>query len=143
RFNGALLGHGGTYAASGDHHGNIYVRAGIEADGTVNNATADVWFQGGSTTEDNEGGFNIAQLGHGGHSAAGNHGLVTETITVMSGRDITFQAGDDNYAYTQLGNGGFASRGDHGGDIQIFAERDIRFAASQFPASTPLGSGLR
>src|SRR5690606_18593228 len=140
RFHYAMLGNGG-YATYGDHHGNITVRAGIDADGTVNNANADVYFAGGQSYEDDFGGINFALLGNGGRTARGNIGLETETISVMAGRDVVFEAGEDNGSFAQIGNGGQDSDGDHLGDIQVYAERNVTFKASQLDGLATPGNG--
>lgn len=140
RFHYAQLGHGG-YSTYGDHHGNITVRAGIEADGTVNNLNADVYFAGGQSYQDDFGGINFALLGNGGRTARGNIGLATETISVMAGRDVVFEAGEDNGSFAQIGNGGQDSDGDHLGNIQVYAERNVTFKASQLDGLATPGNG--
>ncbi|MCG8599393.1 MAG: filamentous hemagglutinin N-terminal domain-containing protein, partial [Verrucomicrobiales bacterium] len=142
----AQIGHGGAQA-QGDHNGSIEVRAGIAADRTGADATANVLFAaGGGTTDDWADNNNYAQIGHGGRmdgnsaSSSGNFGLATDTITVMSGGDVQLLGGNGVNNYAQIGNGGMNARGDHSGDIQIFAENNFVAQGSQFRQDGSTGS---
>ncbi|MEX2580466.1 MAG: hypothetical protein WD342_15515, partial [Verrucomicrobiales bacterium] len=149
RIHYAQLGHGG-YSAAGNHWGDIEVRAGIERNLTVLDPDARIYFAAGSATSNQfDDHSNYVQLGHGGRAALGDHGLrdgdnnALDTISVMSGGDITFtaEAGGVN-SYAMLGNGGYGTRGDHAANIQVFAEGSILFTGGMVPPNPELGGGV-
>ncbi|MCB1090125.1 MAG: hypothetical protein KDL87_01245, partial [Verrucomicrobiae bacterium] len=149
------LGHGG-YHASGDHHGNITVLAGVQADKTVTNSNADVYFAaGGAGSSEWADIRSFAHLGHGGYNAsAGELGRDGEIITVMAGRDVIAEAGVGTGNYAQIGHGGtFTDRNTANldapvgvdtvrGDLNIFANRDVKAIGAMFADNPALGSGL-
>lgn len=126
RLHYAQLGHGG-YSSEGNHYGNIDVRAGVAADGTLLNAASEVRFSGGASDDNTLETYNYAQLGHGGAFARGNHGWgdhdgdgqADGNITVLSGGDIRLTGGkffdsttttgrdESRRSYVQVGHGGF------------------------------------
>ncbi|MGD9635342.1 MAG: beta strand repeat-containing protein, partial [Pirellulales bacterium] len=150
------LGHGG-YHASGDHSGNIDVRGGVNASGTVNNASADVYFAaGGPGTSEWNDIRSYAQLGHGGYNAsAGELGRTGEIITVVAGRDVIAQGGLGTGNYVLIGHGGsFSDRNAANldspvgvdvvrGEIQLSAGRDVKVLAGDYPDDPALGQGIK
>jgi filamentous hemagglutinin family protein len=141
----AQLGHGGA-SSHGNHYGDITVQAGISSNLVVGSkGDGDILFASGGGS-DNEWAdvATYAQLGHGGRGTYGNFGLrdaggnPLNTISVMAGRDITFTAADASpSAFALLGMGGYDARGDHFSNIQVFAERNIRFVGGNRYSGTP------
>jgi fibronectin-binding autotransporter adhesin len=141
----AQLGHGGV-SSHGNHYGDITVQAGISSNLVLGSkGDGDILFASGGGS-DNEWAdvATYAQLGHGGRGTYGNFGLrdvggnPLNTISVMAGRDITFTAADASpSAYALLGLGGYDSRGDHFSNIQVFAERNVRFVGGNRYSGTP------
>lgn len=140
RFQFAQIGHGG-YASNGNHFGNITVEA-----------LDDITFTGGIDGSANAGSTtggdiaSYAQIGHGGRGVEGNLGArdgggnPTNTTRVVSGGDILFQGGVGQENYAQLGNGGRLSRGDHAANLQVYAEGNVSFMASQADHLTGVGT---
>ena len=135
--NYAQLGNGG-FSTSGDHSGEIVVRA-----------AGDVILTGGMTATTATGTLvsrttNYAQIGHGGNAALGNH---SGGVTVSAGSNgafsdasssalnfvgdptggLNFTGGTATDTYVQLGHGGRTARGDHSGDITVDTIGDIAF----------------
>ncbi|MGB3117262.1 MAG: hypothetical protein WBE58_00455, partial [Verrucomicrobiales bacterium] len=156
QYNYTQLGHGG-YHASGDHSGNIDVRAGVNASGTVNNASADVYFAaGGPGTSEWNDIRSYAQLGHGGYnSSAGELGRAGESINVVAGRDVIVQGGLGVGNYAQIGHGGkFSDRNAANldspvgvnlakGDIIVTVGRDVKLLGGSLPDNPTVGQGIK
>jgi mucin-19 len=111
------LGHGGL-ASSGDHRGDITVRAGTGIE-----------FQGGRVAAGataNDGADSYAQLGHGGYTSPGYGG--NDTISFSGNIDVSATTGDIRFlggnttdGYVQLGHGGRAATGGSTGGILVTA----------------------
>ena len=156
QYSFSQLGHGG-YQASGDHHGNITVRAGIGADRTINNADADVLFAAGGPSSSEWADIrSYSQLGHGGYNgSAAELGRAGQVITVMAARDVIAQGGTSVNSYAQIGNGGFFSDRNAAnlaspvgvdvlrGDIDIYAGRDVKVLAGEYLDNVTAGQGLK
>ncbi|MGB3121569.1 MAG: hypothetical protein WBE58_22285, partial [Verrucomicrobiales bacterium] len=137
--------------------GNIDVRAGVNAAGTITNTSADVYFAaGGPGTSEWNDIRSYAQLGHGGYNAsAGELGRVGEIITVVAGRDVIAQGGLGTGNYVLIGHGGsFSDRNAANldspvgvdvvrGEIQISAGRDVKVLAGDYPEDPALGQGIK
>ncbi|MCH1510560.1 MAG: hypothetical protein L7T84_15230, partial [Akkermansiaceae bacterium] len=148
----AQAGHGGANS-HGNHFGDITMRAGIAADGTVA-AGGDgdiILASGGASDNEWADNGNYAQVGHGGRSDQGSIGVrdltgaLQDTFTIMAGRDIHLDSSNASpTGYTMIGNGGWGARGEHAADINLYAERDVKLAGgNRFTGAPALGSGSK
>jgi len=139
-------GHGG-YHASGNHYGDIVLRAGVTMGGggpTVTNPNADIVLeatnQHRSEWADTR---SYAQIGHGGLNASADAlGRDGDVISVMAGRDVLVRGGTGVGNYAQIGHGGtFLDRvasdltrpvgvNVSRGDIDLFAGRDLKVSGA-------------
>ncbi|MCG8602613.1 MAG: hypothetical protein MI807_20885, partial [Verrucomicrobiales bacterium] len=129
------LGNGG-YAARGDHSGTISVTSGDDIS----------FFSGNESPGGISAYRSYAQLGHGGaESDSPNNDTsspgMSGTITVNSGGDLRFVAGDADEAYVQLGHGGLGTKGQHSDNISVIAVGDMEFIAGQRQAYAQFGHG--
>lgn len=144
-------GHGG-YHSSGNHHGDIVLRAGVTVGGggpTVTNPNADIVLeatnQHRSEWADTR---SYAQIGHGGLNASADAlGRAGDVISVMAGRDVLVRGGTGVGNYAQIGHGGtFLDRvatdltrpvgvNVSRGDIDVFAGRDLKVSGAMLSSA--------
>ncbi len=149
-------GDGNSYAMNenlGGHTGAIFV----EAQAGDIDLKAGIWDT------------SYAQIGHGGHTSAGNHsntmvsdgsqqsGGLKDGITVSASRDIIFDRVEDqrgaggatdegirsDNSYVQIGNGGTYTPGRFTGNIDVDAGRDFQMHAGNESSYAQLGHGGR
>lgn len=142
------IGNGG-YHSSGDHHGDIVLRAGVASGPggpVVTNPNADIIIQASdqqlSEWADTRA---YAQVGHGGlNASAAELGRAGDIVSVLAGRDVLVRGGTGVGNYAQIGHGGTTldrsaatpanpvgvvlSRG----DIEVFAGRDVKVTGANY-----------